>query len=121
MNVELRSATVTDTVLRSDASLTGTPEERVATIALYGELCAFTAPQLDDEICRLIDDGATHLVVDLTDLRLCTSQGLDVFDRAHQRLRGNGAGEVRLQNARGVVDRVLAIVEGADTTFPPLR
>ena len=36
-------------------------------------------------------------------------------------LRSDGDGAVRLQNAQGIVDRVLAIVEDADPTFPPLR
>ena len=122
MTYDLQSAAATDAVLRSDASLAGTPEGRLAaTIELHGELCAATAPQLHEEISRLIDDGANQLVIDLTDLRLCTARGLDIFDRAHQRLRDSGDGAVRLQNARGVVDRVLAIVEDADPSFPALR
>jgi anti-anti-sigma factor len=88
----------------------------VASLHLEGELCPASAPAFADELDVLLELGVLDVFIDLDDLRLCTSAGLEVFDRAHRRL-GRDAGGVHLAGARGVVERVLAIVSGADPSF----
>ena len=90
----------------------------VASMHLEGELCPASAPAHAAEVATLLDLGVTALIIDLDDLRLCTSAGLDIWDRAHHRL-GQLDGAVHLRGARGVVRRVLDVVAATDTTFAP--
>ncbi|HEX4901514.1 MAG TPA: STAS domain-containing protein, partial [Acidimicrobiales bacterium] len=68
----------------------------------------------------LVEGGAGTVVVDLHDLRICTSHGFDLLDRVHARLASRG-GSLLLIRARGAVARTLEIVRSANPPFlPPL-
>jgi anti-anti-sigma regulatory factor len=107
-------------VLRTGTTATTGPDGRPrATVQLHGELCATTARLLRAELERLVEDGAVELTIDLTELTLCTSHGLDVFDDIHRLLHGHRRGQLRLRGARGVVRDVLDVVRDADRSFSP--
>ncbi len=59
-------------------------------MALGGEVDLHTAPRLDEELFRLIDLGATRVIVDLSDTSFIDSTVLGVLLRAHKRIAGNG-------------------------------
>ena len=59
-------------------------------VAAVGEVDVYTAPTLDDELTRLIDDGAASLVVDLSGVDFLDSTGLSVLVKALERLRDRG-------------------------------
>lgn len=75
---------------------------------LRGELCPETTPVLADAADRLVDLGVVDMSFDLVDLRLCTSEGVDLWCDLATRL-GRDGGDVRLRNASGGVRRVLAV------------
>lgn len=69
----------------------GLSEERLANgahvVAVSGEVDIFTAPDLKRTIASAIEDGARHLVVDLTNTRFLDSTALGVLIGAVKRLR----------------------------------
>ena len=69
---------------------------------------------------RLMDDGVADITVDLSGLRLCTSDGLHLWEETHERLAREHGGTLRLQRARGVVQRILDRVDAADPSFGPV-
>lgn len=79
-----------------------------AHVHLIGELCPTSAPVLRSMLGGLVDDGIARIVVDLSELRLCTSHGVDVLDEARIRLADRG-GSLRIENAHGVVRTVFEI------------
>jgi anti-sigma B factor antagonist len=91
-------------------SLTVSTEQRgeVAVVTVAGELDMATAPQLQQEVSRLVDAGQTHLVFDLADISFCDSTGLSVFVRARNRCQAAG-GEVRLAAPQRAVQRILEV------------
>jgi anti-sigma B factor antagonist len=60
----------------------------VAVIALAGEVDLYTCPELKEELLRVIADGATLVVVDLTATTFIDSTALGVLLRGVERLRG---------------------------------
>lgn len=80
-----------------------------STIALVGELDPATAPQLDDEIERLLaDEGVQRLVLDLSGLTFLDSSGLRVFVTAREALTARG-GELALRSPSANAQRLLDI------------
>jgi len=97
---------------RSDGTCT-------ASVTLGGELCPLTAPDLEVELRQLLDQDVVGLAINLRQLTLCTSHGLDVFDALDVLLRETVGGALVLHDPVGVVDRVLRIVRTGDPTFSP--
>jgi anti-sigma B factor antagonist len=91
-------------------SLTVKTEQQgeVAVVTVAGELDMATAPQLQQEVSRLVDAGQTNLVFDLADVTFCDSTGLSVFVRARNRCEAAG-GEVRLAAPQRAVQRILEV------------
>lgn len=80
-----------------------------STISLVGELDPATAPQLDREIQRLLDDGLTERVVlDLSGLTFLDSSGLRAFVTARESLTSRG-GELALRGPSANTLRLLDI------------
>jgi anti-sigma B factor antagonist len=52
------------------------PAERVAVIAVDGDLDVSTAPRFRETLLAALDRGATHLIVDLSSIRYVDSTGL---------------------------------------------
>jgi anti-sigma B factor antagonist len=80
----------------------------VAVVTVAGELDMATAPQLQQEVNRLVDDGQSHLVFDLAGVSFCDSTGLSVFVRARNRCEAAG-GEVSLAAPQRAVQRILEV------------
>jgi anti-sigma B factor antagonist len=76
-------------------------------VTVEGEVDVATAPALRDELYRLIEQGTSEVVVDLSGMDFIDSTGLGVFVGALRRARESGGGiELRgLQpSARKVFD-----------------
>ena len=89
-----------------------------ASVRIRGSLCAVTAGDHARQLAELVDEGYTEVRVDLEGLLLCTSDGLDLWDDLQHRLDPL-AGSVILTGARGVVRRVLDVVQRPDSHFCP--
>ena len=59
-------------------------------IALAGEVDLYTAPEFKQQLLDVIDEGASHVVVDLTDTTFIDSTTLGVLVGGVKRLRPNG-------------------------------
>ncbi|MBW3621926.1 MAG: STAS domain-containing protein [Armatimonadetes bacterium] len=66
------------------------PEENLTVIDLRGEVDAFTAPKLKQEIINLIERGTTKLAVNLADVKYLDSTGLGVLIGGLKRTRDRG-------------------------------
>ena len=73
-------------------------------VAVAGEIDLFTAPEFKQRVSAPIDEGRTHVVVDLTDTTFIDSSSLGVLIGAHRRL-------LRLQGRLVVVCNNDAIVK----------
>lgn len=79
------------------------------TISLVGELDPATAPQLDEEIERLLANGGVErLVLDLSGLTFLDSSGLRLFVTAREALNSQG-GELALRGPSANTQRLLDI------------
>ena len=85
-------------------------------VRLLGELDMSTAPQLRDELLRLVSDGATMVTVDLSQLAFVDSTGLSVLITGLKRLRQQG-GDLALRSPTPGTLRVLEIT-GLTEVFP---
>jgi anti-sigma B factor antagonist len=66
------------------------PTERGAAITLTGELDMATAPELNDVLAPLVDDGPEEVVLDLAELSFIDSSGLAVLVTAQNALQEKG-------------------------------
>lgn len=89
-----------------------------AAIRIGGALCAITADEHSRQLGELVERGYIRLRIELAELTLCTSDGLDLWDDLQHRLDPL-AGRVTLVGARGVVRRVLDVVQRPDSHFCP--
>ncbi len=89
------------------------PEYR---IELLGELDMSTAPQLREQLLRVVSDGATLVTVDLSELAFVDSTGLSVLITGLKRLREKG-GDMALRSPSPGTRRVLEIT-GLTEVFP---
>jgi len=93
-------------------------EGQTASLRIRGELCAITAAEHGRQLSELVDQGYRQVRVELDDLVLCTSDGLDLWDDLQHRLDPL-AGRLTLTGAVGVVRRVLDVVTRPDGHFCP--
>ena len=87
-------------------------EQVEARVHVVGDLCPSTAPVLRRMLDSLITDGIRTIVVDMAELRICTSQALDVLEDARLELLAEG-GHLRVEHADGVVREVFDIAGAA--------
>lgn len=59
-------------------------------VEVTGEVDVYTAPSLDEELSRLIEEGRVNLVVDLSKVEFLDSTGLGVLVKALKRTREHG-------------------------------
>lgn len=85
-------------------------------VRLLGELDMSTAPQLRDELLRVVSDRARMVTVDLSELAFVDSTGLSVLITGLKRLRQQG-GEMALRSPTPGTRRVLEIT-GLTEVFP---
>ena len=56
-------------------------------VSVAGEIDLFTAPEFKQRVSAPIDEGRTHVIVDLTETTFIDSSSLGVLIGAHRRLR----------------------------------
>jgi anti-sigma B factor antagonist len=84
-------------------------------VSVTGELDVSNAKELEEECDRVIDRGATRLVVDLVGLSFIDSIALGALTKADKRIRAEG-GECVVAADDPRIRRVFAIT-GLDRTF----
>lgn len=89
-----------------------------ASLRMRGALDAHTATGHARQLRGLVDDGFVELRIELDELLLCTSDGLDCWDDVQHRLDTVG-GHVTLAGATGVVRRVLDVMTSSSVHFCP--
>jgi anti-sigma B factor antagonist len=81
--------------------VTSTVDGPRAVVTPSGELDVATAPELRSYLHKLVDDGASTLVVDLTDVAFLDSTTLGVLISVHKRLvESGGAVDLVVPHAR---------------------
>jgi anti-sigma B factor antagonist len=86
------------------------------TITLDGEVDVYTAPHLKEELVALIQNGCSHVVVDLEGVGFIDSSGLGVLVSALRRAREKD-GSVRIVCTRESILKIFRIT-GLDKVFP---
>jgi anti-sigma B factor antagonist len=84
-------------------------------LSVVGELDVSSSPQVRNEVVRLVTDGATDVVLDLTAVPFVDSFGLGVLVSALKRTRAGG-GRLALVVTEPNVRRLLTLT-GLDEVF----
>ncbi|MFG2041239.1 STAS domain-containing protein [Dactylosporangium sp. NPDC048998] len=95
--------------------VTSTVDGLRAVVTASGELDVATAPELRAYLHKLVDDGASTLVIDLSDVGFLDSTTLGVLISAHKRLAESG-GVVELVIPHARLLRIFQIT-GLDRVF----
>ena len=99
-----------------DFSITGTTVDMETTVLVVeGDLDLFTAPELRERVNAVIDDGCSHLVVDLANATAVDSTALGVLIGALKRLRVRDGGMVVVCDSAAIA-RMFEIT-GLDEVF----
>jgi anti-sigma B factor antagonist len=99
-----------------------------AVVSLEGEVDLYTAPELKQELHRLVGDGATRIVIDMTGTTFIDSTTLGVLLSVVKRVRPEGGAVVLVCPDRNVkrifeitlLDRVFTIVDSREEAFDAL-
>ncbi len=83
----------------ADFNVTSREVGSVNVIELKGYLDAHTAPELETEFNRLIDDNNFKIVVNFTNLKYISSAGLGVFMAYVETMREN-SGDIKFSNLK---------------------
>jgi anti-sigma B factor antagonist len=84
-------------------------------LALAGEIDLYTSPEFKEELLRVAADGATYVVIDLTETTFIDSTGLGVILRGVERLGRSGGRLVVVCTDRNI--RKVFEVTGLDRVF----
>lgn len=95
--------------------LTTNSSEGVTIIRIEGNLDTQTSTEAQEELERIVDDGARKLLIDFADLAYISSAGLRVLLVTAKKL-GTDQGEMRMCNMNDVVREVFE-VSGFSTIF----
>ena len=95
--------------------LTATPSEGVTVIKIEGNLDTQTSPEAQEELDRIVEDGARKLLIDFADLAYISSAGLRILLATAKKLTTE-QGEMRMCNMNDVVKEVFE-VSGFSTIF----
>ena len=92
------------------------PQPGTVVVSVHGDLDLHSADELGDRLVGTVDDGASLLVVDLSDVEFVDSQGLGALLRGTRRL-GGGAERFRLIVPAPQLRRIFEIT-ALDRVFP---
>ncbi|WP_449065535.1 STAS domain-containing protein [Planomonospora algeriensis] len=85
-------------------------------VTIVGEIDLYTAPRLQSEFDRLLDErAAAFMVVDMSGVEFCDSTGMNVLLSALKRLREQG-GILEMAGPRPAVRKILQVT-GLDSVF----
>ncbi|MDP9075613.1 MAG: STAS domain-containing protein [Actinomycetota bacterium] len=79
-----------------------------AVVGVRGELDLYTAPQLQDQLAKLVEQGVRQVVADLAGMEFVDSTGLSVLVDGMRRLREDG-GDLTLRSPTPNATKVLEI------------
>jgi anti-sigma B factor antagonist len=96
-------------------SISSANEEDFAVIRLDGAVDAHTAPQFEDAVQKVIDDGQKKIVVDCEKLTYISSAGLGVFMGFVEEVREEG-GDIKICGLSEKVKQPFEIL-GFETLF----
>ena len=88
---------------------------QVPVVRVVGEIDVYTAPDFKSAINKVIDSGATKIVIDLTDVSYMDSSGFGTLLGATKRIRPKG-GAISLIGCSEAIERMLKITR-LDTIF----
>ena len=88
--------------------LTVSEQDGETVVGAAGELDVNTAPELREQLARLVNEGARRIVVDLADVSFVDSTALSVLVSALKRLR-QADGDLELASPNPSVRRVFEI------------
>ena len=83
--------------------------EDVSTLYLEGFLDAHTAPELEVQLEKLIEEGRYNIVVNFKDLNYISSAGLGVFMGYIETIRTHG-GDIKMSNMTPKIFRVFDLL-----------
>jgi anti-sigma B factor antagonist len=106
--VEPEVARVDEQVVGPDLVLTTETTGDRSLIAIKGELDAYTAPAVEEQISKLMSSGAKNISLDLSETGFLDSSGLRAILTAHRRLE-NEHGALTLRRPSEPVTRLLEI------------
>ena len=106
-------ALVDEQAVGPDLILTTEREGGRAVLTVRGELDAYSAPGLEEQITRLVSEQVNEVVLDLAHTGFLDSSGLRAILTAQRRLAENG-GEMRLRAPSEPVTRLLEITGLSD-------
>ncbi|MEU6713839.1 STAS domain-containing protein [Nonomuraea purpurea] len=86
-----------------------------ALVAITGEIDLYTAPQLQSEFTRLLQDGPSRVVIDMSAVDFCDSTGMNVLLSALKRMKEQG-GALEVAAPRPAVRKILQVT-GLDSVF----
>jgi anti-sigma B factor antagonist len=104
---------VEEQVVGPDLVLTTEVSGDRGVLAIKGELDAYTAPGVEEQIGKLIEGGVSSIVLDLSETGFLDSSGLRAILTAHRRLSTEQGG-LTLQNPSEPVVRLLEITGLSD-------
>lgn len=84
-------------------------------MAIAGEIDLYTAPRLQAEFTRLLENGPARIVIDMSGVEFCDSTGMNVLLSALKRLRERG-GTLEVAAPRPAVRKILQVT-GLDSVF----
>ncbi|WP_344865402.1 STAS domain-containing protein [Planomonospora alba] len=87
-----------------------------AIVTIVGEIDLYTAPRLQSELTRILDESApAFMVIDMSGVEFCDSTGMNVLLSAHKRLRERD-GVLEMAAPRPAVRKILQVT-GLDSVF----
>jgi anti-sigma B factor antagonist len=104
---------VDEQVVGPDLVLTTEMAGDRAVIAIKGELDAYTAPGVDEQIAKLMSERTNDVVLDLSETAFLDSSGLRAILTAHRKLT-TGQGSLTLRAPSEPVTRLLEITGLSD-------
>jgi anti-anti-sigma factor len=110
------NALVDEPAVGPDLELSTEQEAHRAVVTVRGELDAYSAPRLENEINRLVDGGGRDVVLDLSQTGFLDSSGLRAILTAQRRLDETN-GRMALRAPSEPVRRLLEIT-GLTDHFP---
>jgi anti-sigma B factor antagonist len=84
-------------------------------MAISGEIDLYTAPRLQAEFSRLLENGPDRVVIDMSGVEFCDSTGMNVLLSALKRMRERG-GVLEVAAPRPAVRKILQVT-GLDSVF----
>lgn len=91
-------------------------EGNACVVGVDGEVDIYTAPQLDEKLVEVLEDGEQNLIIDLSHVAFLDSTGLGVLVKALKRCREAG-GSLSVVAKEDRITKVFRIT-GLDAAMP---